>query len=500
MYLGDATRLSQILGMGIADAINVDPPYFEQVVYSDKMEFFWVILRRALWPVLDVLFPRGRVKIDWSPKGAGGSELPRERELVVRGKTRRELTDEDEQVERFKSLFKELTTEFYKVLKDDGRLVLWFTHPSEVAWRCVGESLRDAGFAVTKVYPLFTEMPTRYKKQVNLIAQQITLAIVAKKAKRELISGIGEDVEGSLRSNERFVREAKKLAQDSLAMAKGTRLNTVDAFALTLGTAMSVATKFNLPFVAPFEEIYKPAVSCVLNEFLGGVAEEVLLETGFLRGIIAKGDADALVGRIADVVLRDGPSRAYVPLFLASRVDIVTGQPYAKRAPETPAYNLNFDFAQTVSKLCGFDLAKLIEHGLVAEERVAQERSYAPSGLSALLAATSKVPESKLLATLPGLALLAVYTALRGFGPAERRAKDARKELEKKLDRKLSSGELMDIASLGLLILALTPDEEIAKALRERAEPLMMPIASAQARIATVGALRILATSEESRT
>jgi putative DNA methylase len=47
VYLGDATNLSSLLGSGSVDLVNVDPPYFEQVIYSDKSEFLWVILRRA---------------------------------------------------------------------------------------------------------------------------------------------------------------------------------------------------------------------------------------------------------------------------------------------------------------------------------------------------------------------------------------------------------------------------------------------------------------------
>uniref|UniRef100_A0A7C4H7K8 DUF1156 domain-containing protein n=1 Tax=Thermofilum pendens TaxID=2269 RepID=A0A7C4H7K8_THEPE len=494
VYLGDATRLSQILGAGFADVINVDPPYFEQVVYSDRMEFFWVILRRALWPVLDALFPKERVKINWSPKGAGGSEFPREREVVVRGKTRNELSDRDEQVVRFKSLFKELASEFYKVLKDDRRLVLWFTHPSEIAWRCVGEALRDAGFVVTRVYPLFTEMPTRYKKQVNLVAQQITLAIVAEKARRELLSGIGEDVEGSLRSNSRFRSEGEKLAEHVLAVSRGTHLNTVDTFALTLGTAMSVATKFDLPLAVPFESIYRPAVSCVLSKFLGDVLREVLAETGFLKDILSVDEANTLVQRLSDLLLRDGATRAYVPLFLASRVDIATGQPYARFEKRPRVYGLDFDFTQTVSKLCGFDLVKLKEHGLIIEEKVARTKFYVPAGLGDLLALRSRIPESKLLATLPGLALLAAYTALEKAGTAEGRAKQVREELAKRVaGLKFSSSGITDIAALGLLILSLTSVEEVADILGKSALPIVGLSEAGQARAFAAGALKILA-------
>ncbi|RLG55881.1 MAG: hypothetical protein DRN95_07410 [Candidatus Hydrothermarchaeota archaeon] len=41
VFLADATKFSSIVGQGSLDIVNVDPPYFEQVVYSDKIEFIW---------------------------------------------------------------------------------------------------------------------------------------------------------------------------------------------------------------------------------------------------------------------------------------------------------------------------------------------------------------------------------------------------------------------------------------------------------------------------
>ncbi len=66
IYLGDATKLSTILAPNSVDVINVDPPYFEQVIYSDRSEFFWVVLRRALAPVLELLFKPGMKLSNWS--------------------------------------------------------------------------------------------------------------------------------------------------------------------------------------------------------------------------------------------------------------------------------------------------------------------------------------------------------------------------------------------------------------------------------------------------
>ncbi|MEM1687214.1 MAG: hypothetical protein QXR31_03940, partial [Zestosphaera sp.] len=149
---------------------------------------------------------------------------------------------------------------------------------------------------------------------------------------------------------------------------------------------------------------------------------------------------------------------------------------------------------QTVSKLCGFDLVKLKEHGLIIEEKVARTKFYVPAGLGDLLALRSRIPESKLLATLPGLALLAAYTALEKAGTAEGRAKQVREELAKRVaGLKFSSSGITDIAALGLLILSLTSVEEVADILGKSALPIVGLSEAGQARAFAAGALKILA-------
>jgi adenine-specific DNA methylase len=477
VYLADATKLSSLLAEPV-DVINVDPPYFEQVVYSDKIEFLWVILRRALWPALDLLF-RDRIKIDWNPKGPKGSELPRSRELVVRGKTRAELKEGDPQVQNFKRLFSELCAEFRKSLKEEGVLVLWFTHPSDLAWKCVGEALYQAGFTVSKVYPIISEMPTRYKKQVNRIAQQISLAIVARKGIRERLTGISEDVKSSLAMNERFSSLAEELASETLSMARDVLLNSVDAFALTFGAAMSIATRFEIPFRVPFEDLYSPAITCVISKFISNVLSELLLGRGEFK--LSNEDANAVVKRIQEIMLRDPATRAYVNLLLASRVDISTGQPFNKKDKVSAIPSLDFDFAQTVSKICGFDIDKLENCGLIREEE-SDGKAYKPVIFEPLLAETATVPLGTLLVTIPGKAIYTTYLAIREIGTPQTKAKIIKEKLRESLRQELTKSEFCDIAALSLLLLAVTTDHEIVIA---HGQQVLAPMARSGA-IATI--------------
>jgi len=226
VYLGDATRLSEILGTGSVDVINVDPPYFEQVIYSDKSELFWVILRRALRPVLEVLFRPGLKLSGWSWMSP---TTPRECEVVT--------YDKKDTSGRFRGFFKEFIRETYKVLEDDGVLLLWFTHPTDIAWRTVGEALYEADYVVTKVWPLRTEMKTRYKRQVNVIAQETSLILVARKYQRRRLAEVEGKIERALLSHPEFVEAAKSVVEEARRVAKEAGASPADMMALMLGSA-----------------------------------------------------------------------------------------------------------------------------------------------------------------------------------------------------------------------------------------------------------------------
>ncbi|RLE71023.1 MAG: hypothetical protein DRJ37_05700, partial [Thermoprotei archaeon] len=194
IYLADATELSTILKPKSVDIINVDPPYFEQVIYSDRSEFFWVILRRALWPVLDTLFKPGLRLKKWSWRS---SVIPRDHEVVA--------YDKEDRNGRFRVFFTKFIAETAKVLKDNGVLVLWFTHPTDLAWRTVGYALYEAGYVVSRTWPIKTEMPTRIKKLERGIAQETSLIIVARKYKRKRLVEVSKELlKESLMENPAF--------------------------------------------------------------------------------------------------------------------------------------------------------------------------------------------------------------------------------------------------------------------------------------------------------
>jgi adenine-specific DNA methylase len=439
IYLGDATQLSNILGQKSVDILNVDPPYFEQVIYSDRSEFFWVILRRALAPVLEMLFKPGLKLSNWSWTNP---TVPREREVIA--------YDKEDRDGRFGKFFKEFTSETSKILKDDGVLVLWFTHPTAEAWRVVSSSLYDAGYVVPKVWPLQTEMKTRYKKQVNIVAQEMSLIIVGRKYNRQkLVEVSPEDVKGSVIENPLFTKTVKETVEDTRKIITQSGASPADTAALMFGTALSVASRFTLPVRGKFSDLYDAAITAVVSRYVQPLIYKVLTETGPIK--LDQTSAQKVVKHVAQGMLIDPATRSYLTLWLISRVDLATGK--IRQEP----LGLHFDLVQTVGKLCGFGIENLNEYGLITAKTINKTgKAYFPQFLEILTLAGAKVFLEKLLEVAPGRATILARQALTESGDPSTRAKAIRAKTAMVSDRELASN-----AALATVLLNTIQDKEL---------------------------------------
>ena len=396
VYLADATELSAILGLNSVDVINVDPPYFEQVLYSDRSEFFWVILRRALMPVLDLLFKPGLKLRSWS---YNSPTVPRENEVVAYNK--------EDSNGHFRNLFKRFILETAKVLKDDGVLILWFTHPTDLAWRTVGQSLYEAGYVVSRTWPLRTEMPTRYKKQVNVIAQEIS-----------------------------------KVAREAGA-------SPADTMTLLFGSALSIATAFELPSPTPFEKIYDVAITAILREFIEPLTKKILTETALIP--LSKEEAELIMYHFFRSMIDDPATRSYMTLWLLATVDLETGRTRSEHLL------FSYDFVQATTKLLGFDFFRLRDLGLITSPPGAGS-AFTPQLFEALSPAGARATWDEVLRINPGKAIYLAYLALKESGAPAVRAESIRSKPP------ISSWDdktLAEAAAIAILLLETARDEDL---------------------------------------
>lgn len=126
------------------DAVVMDPPYYDNVMYAELSDFFYVWLKRTAGYVYPELFRR--------------QLTDKENEAVAnpakfRGeKGAKALAGRDYQ-QRMAAIFAEMR----RVLKVDGVMTLMFTHKATGAWDALTSGLIEAGFAITASWPINTE-------------------------------------------------------------------------------------------------------------------------------------------------------------------------------------------------------------------------------------------------------------------------------------------------------------------------------------------------------
>lgn len=115
------------------DLIVTDPPFFDNVHYSELADFFYA------WQQL------------WT------------REHISKT-TRSDREVQDTDPERFANKLSSVFSECYRILKNDGLLVFTYHHSREEGWKAVAKAIMDAGFVVINAHPVRSEMSVAVPK------------------------------------------------------------------------------------------------------------------------------------------------------------------------------------------------------------------------------------------------------------------------------------------------------------------------------------------------
>ncbi|WP_458210320.1 DUF1156 domain-containing protein [Haladaptatus sp. NG-SE-30] len=118
------------------DAVITDPPYYDNIIYSELADYFYV------WQkiLLEDVYP-----------GFDRDQTPRAESIVTNpylGKT----------AEDFEHEMGEALAVINRALKDDGTLAFTYHHSDEESWGELLESLCNNGFEVTATYPINSDM------------------------------------------------------------------------------------------------------------------------------------------------------------------------------------------------------------------------------------------------------------------------------------------------------------------------------------------------------
>jgi putative DNA methylase len=161
---GDASNLNEIDTDSIS-LVSIDPPYYDNVMYSECSDYFYVWMKRGLGDVFPELF-----SCELTDKTTEAVANPAQFKGLGRGKATK-LAAQDYEAKML-SAFKEM----HRVLRDDGVMTVMFTHKKVEAWDTMAHALLDAGFMITASWPIHTESEhSLHQAKKNAAASTILL-------------------------------------------------------------------------------------------------------------------------------------------------------------------------------------------------------------------------------------------------------------------------------------------------------------------------------------
>ena len=209
-------------------AVVVDPPYADNVQYSELADFFYVWLKRTV----------GDIYPEWymTPLSPNTMEM-----VVNEARVRAALPDLSggkAKESAYAEYEKQMTASFReirRILKDDGVLSVMFTHKKQEAWESLFASLIAAGFIVTATWPIKTESEHSLH-QAKKNAAQSTVVLVARKR---------PDNAGTGYFDRTMIEAINYNATEAAKRLESEGLNPVDQLVGTFGPAMKAFSRYD---------------------------------------------------------------------------------------------------------------------------------------------------------------------------------------------------------------------------------------------------------------
>jgi len=280
------------------DLILTDPPYYDAIIYSDIMDFFYVWLRRSLHGLsldfdrffIDPLSPK------WNHEKNDG-------ELI--DDPGRFSWNYDQSQKAYEEGMHQVFLSCHRALVTEGRLVIVFAHKNPTAWETLVSAIIRAGFVVDGSWPIQTEMGNR-TRALSSAALSSSVWLVCRKRPEAARPGwdnkVFEEMRVNIRTKLRNFWDAGIRGPDFVWAATGPALEAYSAH--------PVVKKAN-----------EPGKLMEVPEFLGHVRRIVV---DFVVGrVLSHGEADDSVSGLDDVTtyyllhrndfgMKDAPSGACI--------------------------------------------------------------------------------------------------------------------------------------------------------------------------------------------
>jgi putative DNA methylase len=217
---GSGAQMSSVESESVDLVVN-DPPYYNNVMYSELSDYFYVWQKRSLRD----LYP-----------GLMDAYLTDKQSEAVANPYRDGSANSAKQ--QYETLMREMYAECHRVTKPNGRMVLMFTHKSQAGWETLTQALIDSGWVITATYPVDSEFGRSMHIMDNASAESSIFLVCRKRQ-----AGDGEP--GTWRTfggkgvQQRIVEEVEK----GLGEFERLKLRPVDTMVASYGRALRILSE-----------------------------------------------------------------------------------------------------------------------------------------------------------------------------------------------------------------------------------------------------------------
>jgi len=205
---------------GSIDLVLTDPPYYDNVMYGELSDFFYVWLKRTLGSVHSDLFADDLANKD-------DEAVANPARFAAMGRKKKQLAAADYE-RKMAAAFREAN----RVLTDDGVLTVMFTHKQVEAWDTLATSLLNAGFAIRSSWPVHTESDHSLH-QAKKNAAKSTIMLTCRKRPADAEPAWWDDLRGSV------ARTARETAERLQAQG----ISGVDLYVSTFGPTLAILSE-----------------------------------------------------------------------------------------------------------------------------------------------------------------------------------------------------------------------------------------------------------------
>lgn len=223
-------------------SVVIDPPYGDNVMYSELSDSLYVWLRKYLGDVFPDQF--NSVETDKEKEAVENSEI-----ATVQSDESRPEAARREYEEKMAEIFQEC----YRVLEKGGIITIYFTDKEINAWDSLTMSIIDSGFTITATHTITSESPERIGMRGRSSADTTLLLTCRKPVQEDYQKEQAPTLWSDIREQ---TRQAAKQKADEILNSE-LNLTKTDTIISAFGPTLRVFTE-NYPVVDMHDEKIRP--------------------------------------------------------------------------------------------------------------------------------------------------------------------------------------------------------------------------------------------------